>query len=331
MGWWAKIWRTKAEEWIFAPLEQVPDGLVPSELVAEQMYVSVALRSLRVVDVRKGISKFYGTVHSYIGLPHLSGQEAVFQTVTTPNDLRDADASRIDRIIQLDRPLLRDVPYRGGSLDMEMGLFSVKSADLVAPFVSVLEKMAEVAGVSYVSAAMPFVEPLKLGIGLLTGSSDESILEIGISWAPNPPRTGWYFVMRAPKGAVDPANGLVDKNDFRLLLKGGGSLSQYPYMLFRLSSSIRKDDWFMIPDLVQPYEDLRKAVREGKADPVRQALGAFTRTVLTCQDLLRNDARRVVKLVTDDVNEVLGVALQAAGSSAKLPELKDVPLYVNAP
>jgi hypothetical protein len=165
MGILAELFRPVASDYTYGSLPSASQ----EALQAEGAYVSIFLRSVRIVNVRKGWNKFYPVVHSYISLPHLSGKVAEFQAVTSPSHLAELDADHLDRVINLNHRLLGPVPYRGGDLTCEIGLFSVKSSDLAKPFLGVLETMASVAGVSYAALAQPFIAPLKKGVELLTG------------------------------------------------------------------------------------------------------------------------------------------------------------------
>ena len=108
MGWWEEIFRKKAEDWIFEPLApaQVPDNLQHAAVQKESSYLSVYLKSARIVNVRQGLSKFYGVVNSFISVPYLSGTNAEFNVITTPAFLKNVDSAHIDRVIQLDQRLL---------------------------------------------------------------------------------------------------------------------------------------------------------------------------------------------------------------------------------
>src|SRR5829696_3133081 len=123
MAFWDAIFRRRAEDWTYSYLseEQVPDEDKPKPMEPNSAYLSIILKSARVVDVRRGLSRLYGTVHSFASVPHLSAGSAEFQVVTAPEDLRNVDASRIDRVVQLDQRLLGPVPYRGGTLELEVG------------------------------------------------------------------------------------------------------------------------------------------------------------------------------------------------------------------
>src|SRR5215467_11995230 len=101
MGWWSRIWKQRAETWTVESLaaNQVPDNIAQESITAEQDYIRIFLRSMRIVNIRKGLSKFYGTVHSYTSVPHLSGSKAEFNVLTTPSKLKDIDAKSVDRVI----------------------------------------------------------------------------------------------------------------------------------------------------------------------------------------------------------------------------------------
>jgi hypothetical protein len=329
MGWWSRTFKSIAEDWLFAPLgkEQVPGPPYLDDIESKQVYVEITLRSLRVVNVRKGLSKFYGAVHSFISLPHLTGQEACFQVVTTPGNLKDVDAERIDRVIQIDLPLLGPIPYRGGRIEMEIGLFSVKSADLAAPYLALLEKMSRVAGVSYINAALPFAEPLTEGISLLTGSESTSILEVGLSRTWNPLKTGWFLVMRAPKNQINVEQLHIDQNDYKVLDANHNPVRDFPYMVFSVSASEKRRDWFMIPEVIEPYQQLQSDVRSGNFDKAKESLTFFMRLVRTCPDLIRNDAEWIAMFVKNDIGKILDQTLTAKAKDLRLRNLEEIPLY----
>ena len=202
MGWWEEIFRKKAEDWIFEPLApaQVPDNLQHAAVQKESSYLSVYLKSARIVNVRQGLSKFYGVVNSFISVPYLSGTNAEFNVITTPAFLKNVDSAHIDRVIQLDQRLLGPIPYRGGQLALEIGLFSIKSVDLAAPYLEVLETMSKQAGVAFINAALPFAEPLKTGINLLVGGGDNALLEIGLASSSLDTRNRLFCGHASPQG-----------------------------------------------------------------------------------------------------------------------------------
>ncbi len=329
MGWMSDIWKTKSKDWTYTgiPPEKTPENLAHAPIAGNSGYLHVFLKSMRITDVRIGTRRFYGTVHSFITLPVLDGRKAEFQVVTTPGHLKDLDVAHVDRIVNLNQRLLGPVPYRGGDLEIEIGLLSIKSVDLAAPFLDVLESMSKAAGVSYLQAALPFVGPIKDGINLLAGAGGDMNLEIGLSQDFPSPETGYFVVMRAEHDRVNPAQFRID-NKFQLVDDANGqAIGNYPYLIFSVSVTPKRDDWFLIPDLAATHKDLRETIKSGQQTRVDEGFTVFKRAVLTSPDLLLQDAQRLVNQVEGEVKAVVSMAPTAAGLHPTISELKDVNLY----
>lgn len=328
MGWWSDVWKKRAENWTFAPLSasQVPDNLKHEPIPSDAAYVEVFLRSARVTHVRKGLTKFYGAAHSSISALHLSQGKVSLDVFTAPDNLRNLDAANVDRAVPINDRLLGPIPYRGGDLEIELGLFSIKSADLAGPYLNLLGEMSALSGSPYLNLALPFAAPLRKGVDLLLGvqQSDET-LEIGISYTMNRPETGTFLVMRAPKGTV-AVDVLRVGADYRLEGADEGALRDYPYMVFSVEASRARDDWFTVPDVKAPYEDLQDVIRKGKIPEVREAFAAFRRAALTSPDLLFEDAEKIVKKADERVKAVLGATAVSFKETA-LPDLRELDIY----
>jgi hypothetical protein len=325
MGWWNDIWKSRAEDWTFVELnaDQLPDGVTPTDISSEA-YIDIRLRSMRIVNVQKGFTKFYGVVHSFVSVPYMTGEEAKFNKVISPNQLKQLDAKDVDRVIVVDQLLAGPVPYRGGNIDLEIGLFSVPSSDLAGPYIELLTTMADKAGISFVTVARPFVEPLMAGIKLLTGAS-KAELEIGLA-RQNPLRTGWWAVIRANKDEVNAADLKVTPDDYRLVKKDDSPIHDYPYMIFSVNATNERKEFFMIPSLVDSYKTLTDNVRDGKFPDAKRSLSVFKLAVLTCPDLIYSDATKIVAMVEKRTNDIMS-ATQVGTAKRELPELKDFQIY----
>lgn len=329
MGFWNSIWRKRASDWIYAPLDaaQTPERAERQDVAPQSAYLSVWLRSMRVVNVRKGLSRFYGTVHSAFTVPHRSGIPAKFNVLATPAELKNIDAANIDRAIVVNKRLLGPIPFRGGDVEMEVGLFSIKSADLAEPFLSVLGKLSALGGTAFVSAAMPFAEPLVDGINLLTGGSDDTVLEIGVASTIDKMQTGYWIVMRAPKGEVDVSKLHVSPTDYKLLDPSGQPVAAYPYMVLAIEAAESRADWAQIPEILQAHKALMEDVRNAKYDDAKQSLTVFKRVALTSDDLLLADGKRLAAEVESEVTEILKATQTAGFAPRAMRKLGDIPLY----
>ena len=293
MAWWSPMVRTRAQTWTYVELDA---GAPRRAIIPESSYLSIHLRSARIVDVRRGLRRFYGVVHATTRLAGRSGRFAEFSTVVAPPQLRDAEADRPEHFILLSHRLLGPVPYVGGDLEVEVGLFSVASADLTAPYIGLLEAMSRQAGVTFVNVAQPFVAPLVQGINLLSGAS-ASQLEIGLANSWRPPRTGWIVALRAPRngGPAQPLS--VASDDFVLLDAHGKPVTEYSYLVMEVTAEQNRDDWYTIPELATAYETIQSEYRRGQSEDFDAAVATFRRIALTCNDLLLDDAVTLVERV----------------------------------
>jgi hypothetical protein len=104
----------------------------------------------------------------------------------------------------------------------------------------------------------------------------------------------------------------------------------YPYMVFSVTQTKERPDWFKLPDLTRPYQELQAAVRRGDYTSAKDLIVTFRRTALTSDDLLLKDAERIGQLVKDKAEAVMTatkVSRPGDLSQRELPALESFPLY----
>lgn len=82
------FWRTQSQDYIFGYAVPVntPMPELGAQVAASNDYISVWLRRMHIVDVRIGTEKFYGAIHSDLGIWHDSGEFVNFQQVMLPQN-----------------------------------------------------------------------------------------------------------------------------------------------------------------------------------------------------------------------------------------------------
>jgi hypothetical protein len=319
------FWKTDAKDYVYGLLDasQCPPEIVVRSVPEDEAYVEVTLRRLKILYVRVGTKKFYGAVHSDAGLFHDSGQVVNFKSLISPEELKgkDVDAAHLDRVIISNQPLIGPTPYRGGSLQLNLVLLSVKSVDLAGPFLDVLSGLASAAGVSYVSVAQPFLKPLAAGIDLLTGTSGASVREIQVMTALKPLRTGVFVIVRAPSDELSLSQLRVN-SDFTLTYSDGSPVQKYPYMVVSIESSPTRPDWKGIPDIKKAYDQLVAAVKKDKPKEYKETFDAFRRTALLSDDLLFDHAQELVSQVQKRMDALMGAPLTKGGTEKEVPEIE---------
>jgi hypothetical protein len=288
VGIWTDLWRTEAKNWAF--------GRIGSEkaILPHKRYLSVMLRQLRIVNARVGFNRFYGAVEFYGRLPHMSGTPAEFASVTSPSKLRDIHRRDLGNFVFSNQRLLGPVPYVGGDLEIEIGLFTIKSQDLLMPYLELLSELSDAAGLAFCSVAAPYISAIKNGTVALMRPEGSSALEIGASVTFNPAQEGVYFAARIDSTDHDLSKFGIDDNN-RLLDEQGHSLARVPYLIFSVTQSAVRDDWYHIPAIAGAYNKLAGAVREQKSyKEVASYFEHFRRIVLTDPDILSGHAPQIV-------------------------------------
>jgi hypothetical protein len=326
VGRFAELLRTRTTDWFFARLEGEAEAAEATgrHVEPEAAYLSVILRSMRVTHSRKGLSRFYAAVTSCCSLPRRGGAPAQFFVLTTPPSLRGIEPKHADRILTLNKRLLGPVPYRGGDLEVQVGLLSVKAAELAGPYLELLENMASVSGVSLVGPALAFAEPLQRGLDLLVGAADPVELEIGLSATFPTPETGVFCLIGTTKDAIDVSRLRVD-GTFQLLIDEA-AIVDHPYLVWSVEATPWRDDWTQIPAVRDQHEDLVREVESGDVNRVREALASFRRTAVTSADLLAADGARLADIVSEEVKLALGTIGQSR-ARPRLRPLAAVDLY----
>jgi len=321
MGIWTDLWRTEAKGWAFGYIGS------PAEIDAGKRYVSVMLRQLRIVNERVGFSRFYGAVEFFGRVPHMSGTPVEFASVTSPGKLRDISKKDLGNFVVGTQRLLGPVPYVGGDLEIEIGLFTIKSQDLLTPYLELLGELSTSAGVAFVSVAAPYISAIKKGAAALIQPEGSSSLEIGASITFSPVREGTFFAARIDSAGRDLSKFSVDGND-RLLDEQGNHLADVPYLVFSVTQAGVRHDWYQIPAISAAYNKLMNAIREQNSPKeVSSYLEHFRRVVLTDPDILEDHGPQIVEGVGKKVAAAQkGTETSRGEEGPTLPPLREVQL-----
>ena len=136
--------------------------------------------------------------------------------------------------------------------------------------------------------------------------------------------------MRAPKGSVAVNALKVDPTDYRLIGPDNKPVGDYPYMVLKVEAAATRDDWFNIKELQKPYQEIKENLRGGNVEATKNSFIFFKRTALTCDDLLFEDAKKLVAEVDGTLKDIMGEPT-ARGLVRKgvreFPELREIQLY----
>lgn len=325
---WDGVWKTPSQPPFFGQLKpaQAPsDAPQPIQLLPDEHYIALNLRSLNIPYVRRGLRRFFGAAFCYGRLPGLATGDAEYQVFRVPAELRDLDASHVDRLLQLQSRLIGPTPYRGGDFEFQLALFTVESADMLAPFLDLLQTVSESIPSTYAAVATTTLATVRKGMDTFKAHAGPNSLEVGVHQTKFTPSAGVHLL--AASLGKNKLEQLRLTEDGQVLDAEGRRLA-FPYIVFEITATTQKADWFNIPDVSAAYRGLMGELRKDSPPNVKAAQTQFDRTVLLSPDLIPADATRIVKLMRERVD-----SLQSAGLTSlrerpnEIPDLKSLGLY----
>lgn len=294
-------------------------------IVKDENYVAVRVLSARIANGRRWTSLYHGAVHATSSMLYEGvGQSRMErQSVLAPDGFRDIDPKGQGKLLQVDRPLFGAMPYRG-DLRLSVALFSVKSSDLAAPYLSLISQLSQTVTSGFVTAAQPFVGPLKQASDLLFGASDAASLECGVVRGFEPLKPGVWVSIGATQDEVGPTDGFrLDPQDGRLLDGAGRTFDDYPYVVFEIQKLSERDDWMEIPALKTAWDALTTALGAGTLDEAKTAAANFRHLCLASGDLIETDGARLIA----KASRKLALAQQDGLETPSFGSLRGLDLY----
>ncbi|MEL6530513.1 MAG: hypothetical protein AAGK01_04035 [Pseudomonadota bacterium] len=325
MGWFSNLIDTvkgsSSVDFLLVPDLDLPSLPEEPAFARDSAYVELYVDSLRLDKSRKFATRFHGLVYSFVTLARQGDGNAEFAAVSKPDKIAELDEDSLGRVITVNKQMMGAVPWRGGDLQLQLGLFSIKTGNLLSPVIDFVTRVSETAGVSFIGAVKPFVPLITEGMDMIAGQTDDSRLQVGMdtSLKLEGKKSSAFAIIATDKTNMDRSKITVDPNDSKLLYDG--QPMQETYCVFSLRSAARKADWGEIPEIKEAFATLSSAVRSGKQNDASEALTVFRRTVIFSQDLIPSDA----KLLVQKADEMMEYAFGGGGISASSDLKANIP------
>lgn len=328
MGWFRTLVDTLAGA-SPAPLlftDRLKTGAPPEPIVADECYVEVWLESLRLEKARKFATTLHGAVYAFMDVTREFDSRAQLAAVTKPDKLAAVDPKAADKVIPVNLRLMGPVAWRGDTLHLELGLFAVKSGNLLTPVLDYVAKVSETAGVSFVGAAKPFLPLIGQGLDMLAGQPNDVKIEVGVETDFRLAQSVRCAIATPVKNKpIDAAALTIDANG--QLLENGKAL-ECAYCVFSIRRVEQKFDYGEIPDIKAAYAALQSALLKQKQQEAKEALAVFRVTVINSPDLIAKDAKRLIDKAQAKYDANFGGGLGMAAAAAAQPEpLAAIGLY----
>ncbi len=282
----------------------------------------------------KGIDWFkrrHPVVHAAIRFNH-GGREVTIPCIAGPEFFKALTTDNLDRIIQLNHPLTPLFPFNHGLVEIQAGLFSMKSDKWVTKFIDTLSRFSKMLPVPELSSVLHLASPVYSGIEDLLGIGD-SLLELGwqqtfASGNGNSLKPGYFAVIRAEQKEIENLNlGIVNSR----LCAGVQSkerprpLKGFAYMLFRIQKRSGQE-WEALTRIKKLVNKTVEAVNRKKIKQAKEFMTEIKIAVLTSPDLVRNDRRQMWVKIKAALKECLLESTTLSASALSLYAIMQRPL-----
>lgn len=284
-------------------------------VVPDECYIELYVESLRLEKARRFATTFHGVIYSFTSLARTGANRVERASVTKPQNLASLDANNLDRVITVSKRLMGAIPWRGNPMGLELGLFSVKSGNLLTPLVDYVSKISSKAGIAAVTKLDPFLPLITEGLDMIAGQTADTEIELAIDTDLSLVESRVCALIAKPKNAFDAATVTIDPQD-RKLLQDGKPLDA-AYCVFSIRTTDRNPDWGEITALRESYADFIRAIGSGRHKEAEEALAGFNRQVVVTPDLIAADKDRLKAKAKADLQDAF-----PGGGQAATPEIR---------
>lgn len=277
-------------------------GAAP-QLETEETYLRLRLTRMFLRNRREWFKTKYPIVHM---LARFAGIEGRVEThfVAQPEIAGNAGTNNLDEIVTLDQTLLGPLLYRGGDLDLLIGLYAAPADDWAQRFIGLAEGVSQLTLNSALTTAISVATTIKSAVETsLVG--DGVTLKLGLDkelkaneWlAP-----GYLVMIAAPDDTID-RNALVVE-DGELLTKQGRIYREHDYIVLAIEVTDSRSDWQSLGYGHQWQTLLKTASEADDVQRVKDAYLAFSGAVMSSVDLSWRDRSAIVKLAQKRVKAI---------------------------
>ena len=274
-----------------------------AELTIEESYIRLRLSRMFLKNRRELFQTKYPVVNALMRFSGLEGKvEANY--VAKPELAGDSSESRLDDIVALDQTLLGPILYRGGDLELLLGLYAAPADDWAQRFISLAEGISKltlnaplITAISMASTIKTSIENSLAGDGLDLKLGLDKELKENVWLAP-----GYLVMISAPDERIDDENLKVD--DGELKTRDDEIYTGHDYIVLAIEVTDRRSDWQSLgygriwQDLLETAADVDDVQR------VKDTYTTFAGAIMSSVDLSWTDRSRIVLLAQKRVKAI---------------------------
>lgn len=277
--------------------------------VADQHYVRLWFSELFLQRDKEWFTERFPLGYSLISHRYGDQPKVEFANVAGKNkfDIPQVDQSRSVMRNYAMTPLL---PFRGGDIEIDCGLVSMTSGNLLESFAKTVGDIAGKLNVPQASAMIGIASSIAAGVQELLGAGKaRTVLYAHDLFTGRTLTSGYLLLASRPLSSFGgstlwmTAEGIrVGPSQDRL-----APLDPQDFLVVEIECLATRDDWQSFGAIGKPLDDAIKAKLGGKDDEAKLLLVQAKMAALTSPDLTRQDARRVIAAIGSYYNDQAGL------------------------
>jgi hypothetical protein len=279
---------------------------------AEQHYVRLWISELFLKYDNEWFTSRYPLAYSVIGLDY-GGQKTEIANISGKNrfDIKQPD---LGKSILRDYPLTPLLPFRGGTIELDCGLVSMKADNVLQNFAGVVSDIASKLNQPFAASMVGIAGSIATGVQSLLGAGEtKTVLYLHETFDRSTLQAGYTYLSGKPQADVKPGEIWVTTEGIRTgpnkdLLR---EMDAQDYFVMRVEVTDSRDDWRAMKVIEEPLNAAIEASLSSETDKAKLLLTQAKRAALNSTDLTRLDKVRVVKGIDTEFNAPAGP--QAAG------------------
>ncbi len=318
-------WDHVRNRMIFLPAERVDSPSDTTPIAAGATYCQLWLREMRLSHNFGWFHRYYPVVHASTSFTY--GRQVVKNPcLAGPFQLADLTPNNLHRVISCHHELTPLFPYKGGDVEIKVGLFSMIANDPVKGFVTAVERIAKLIPIPQFSTMLDLIPPVYESIEDLMGVG-KAQLQIGYdgrfvsagSGVVNQLKGGYFAVILDEQNSLDLDELCIVGGHLMIGAKGmqgefktnpRRELEQYSYMLFELETRPKRDVW-ILPALDKLKNETRLAEAQGDFKKAREVFNQLISAIVQSDDLLESEQNTLAFRIREWLNRMPLQAVQS--------------------
>ncbi len=293
----------KDERKVLRPYFFPADQSTTNPFVAEETYLRLRLARMFLKHRREYFQTKYPVVNSYARVAGLENRLA-YNIVVQPRISGSDNQKQLVDVVSLDQTLLGPILYRGGDLELMLGLYAAPADDWAKRFIKLAEGISLLTLNATVTAAVAMAGTVTNVLAdTLGGDGLDLKLGLNIELQQNEWLTPGYLVMiAAADEEIEQAGLHVEKGE--LLTASNQIYSAHDYIVIEVESMAQRSDWQALGYGRLWQTLLNRAAEADNIQIVKDAYTTFSSAILASEDLSWPDRRAIIELTQQRVKAI---------------------------